>query len=82
MGRSIYLSNHYPLGDGPRFVDIFLNHRSDKLTGSVWEQMVQCVKKVLGHTEKELASKEHVLGSLLVETENVLSSRPLTLTVD
>ncbi|XP_033148999.1 uncharacterized protein LOC117134672 [Drosophila busckii] len=40
--------------------------------------MVQCVKIVLRHTLKELAPKEHVLESFLIEAENVVNSRPLT----
>ncbi|XP_044573427.1 uncharacterized protein LOC123257669 [Drosophila ananassae] len=46
--------------------------------GGVWERMVQCVKRVLRHTVKEVAPKEHVLESFLIEAENVVNSRPLT----
>nr|XP_043067386.1 uncharacterized protein LOC122321474 [Drosophila bipectinata] len=40
--------------------------------------MVQCVKRVLRHTLKEVAPRDHVLESLLIEAENVVNSRPLT----
>nr|XP_041631417.1 uncharacterized protein LOC121502275 [Drosophila kikkawai] len=43
-----------------------------------WERMIQCVKKVLAHTMKELAPKEHVLENLLIEAESIVNSRPLT----
>ncbi|XP_017483689.1 PREDICTED: uncharacterized protein LOC108372493 [Rhagoletis zephyria] len=46
--------------------------------GGVWERMVQCVKKVLRHTLKDLAPKEHTFQSLLIEAENIVNSRPLT----
>ncbi|XP_017469917.1 PREDICTED: uncharacterized protein LOC108361720 [Rhagoletis zephyria] len=46
--------------------------------GGAWERMVQCVKKVLCHTMKEVSPKEHTFNSLLVEAENVVNSRPLT----
>jgi len=32
----------------------------------IWERMVQCVKKVLAHTVKEVAPKEDVLMSFLI----------------
>jgi len=40
--------------------------------------MVQCVKTVLRHTVKEVASREQVLESFLIEAENIVNSRPLT----
>ncbi|KAH8389059.1 hypothetical protein KR200_001004 [Drosophila serrata] len=46
--------------------------------GGIWERMVQCVKRVLRHTLKEVAPREHVLESFLIEAENVVNSRPLT----
>ncbi|XP_037818591.1 uncharacterized protein LOC119608296 [Lucilia sericata] len=46
--------------------------------GGVWERMVQCVKKVLRVTLKEVAPKEHTLQSFLIEAENIVNSRPLT----
>jgi len=46
--------------------------------GGIWERMVQCVKKVLAHTVKEVAPKKHVLESFLIEAENIVNSRPLT----
>jgi len=46
--------------------------------GGVWERMVQCVKRVLRHTLKEVALRDHVLKSLLIEAENIVNSRPLT----
>ncbi|EDW35350.1 GL21446 [Drosophila persimilis] len=35
--------------------------------GGVWERMVQCVKKVLRYTLKEIAPKDDVLVSFLIE---------------
>ncbi|XP_033243277.1 uncharacterized protein LOC117186505 [Drosophila miranda] len=46
--------------------------------GGVWERMVQCVKKVLRYTLKEIAPRDHVLVSFLIEAENNVNSRPLT----
>ncbi|XP_070068094.1 uncharacterized protein [Drosophila takahashii] len=46
--------------------------------GGVWERMVQCVKRVLRHTLKEVAPRDHVLESFLIEAENIVNSRPLT----
>ncbi|XP_017476643.1 PREDICTED: uncharacterized protein LOC108366690 [Rhagoletis zephyria] len=40
--------------------------------------MVQCVKRVLRHTLKEIAPREHTLQSVLIEAENIVNSRPLT----
>ncbi|XP_055915434.1 uncharacterized protein LOC129948452 [Eupeodes corollae] len=46
--------------------------------GGVWERMVQCVKKVLRHTLKEVSPREYTLQCLMIEAENVVNSRPLT----
>ncbi|XP_069961860.1 uncharacterized protein [Bactrocera oleae] len=46
--------------------------------GGAWERMVQCVKRVLCHTLKEVAPREHTLNSFLIEAENIVNSRPLT----
>lgn len=46
--------------------------------GGVWERMVQCVKRVLRQTLKEVAPKEHTLQCFLIEAENIVNSRPLT----
>ncbi|XP_073843555.1 uncharacterized protein [Musca autumnalis] len=46
--------------------------------GGIWERMVQCVKKVLRVTLKEVAPREHTLHSFLIEAENIVNSRPLT----
>jgi len=40
--------------------------------------MVQCVKRVLRHTIKEVAPRDHVLESFLIVAENIVNSRPLT----
>jgi len=40
--------------------------------------MVQCEKRLLRHTVKEVAPNEHVLESFLIEAENIENSRPLT----
>lgn len=59
-------------------IEWIFNCPSNPAEGGVWERMVQCVKKVLAHTMKELAPKEHVLENLLIEVENIGNSRPLT----
>lgn len=46
--------------------------------GGAWERMVQCVKKVLKVTLKEVAPREYTLQSFLYEAENIVNSRPLT----
>ncbi|XP_073838192.1 uncharacterized protein [Musca autumnalis] len=46
--------------------------------GGIWERMVQCVKKILRVTLKEVAPREHTLHSFLIEAENIVNSRPLT----
>ncbi|XP_041451878.1 uncharacterized protein LOC121405308 [Drosophila obscura] len=61
-----------------RGVEWIFNCPANPAEGGVWERMVQCVKKVLAHTVKEVAPKEHVLASFLIEAENIVNSRPLT----
>ncbi|XP_043066503.1 uncharacterized protein [Drosophila bipectinata] len=70
-----------------RFGDVFETEKSIKWVfncpsnpseGGVRERMVQCVKRVLRHTLKEVAPRDHVLESLLIEAENIVNSRPLT----
>ncbi|XP_041450172.1 uncharacterized protein LOC121404577 [Drosophila obscura] len=61
-----------------RGVEWIFNCPENLAEGGVWERMVQCVKKVLAHTVKEVAPKEHVLASFLIEAENIVNSRPLT----
>ncbi|XP_036319927.1 uncharacterized protein LOC118734312 [Rhagoletis pomonella] len=46
--------------------------------GGIWERMVRCVKRVLSHTLKEVAPREHTLQSVIIEAENIVNSRPLT----
>lgn len=46
--------------------------------GGVWERMVQCIKRGLRQTLKEVAPREHTLQCFLIEAENVVNSRPLT----
>ncbi|XP_036335546.1 uncharacterized protein LOC118745966 [Rhagoletis pomonella] len=46
--------------------------------GGVWERMVQCVKRVLRHTLKQVTPREHTLVCFLIEAENIVNSRPLT----
>ncbi|XP_033254344.1 uncharacterized protein LOC117193727 isoform X2 [Drosophila miranda] len=41
--------------------------------GGGWERMVQCVKKVLRYTLKEIAPRDHVLVSFLIEAENIVN---------
>ncbi|XP_070142054.1 uncharacterized protein [Drosophila kikkawai] len=52
----------------------FFNCSSNPSEGGVWERMVQCVKRVLRHTLKEVAPRDHVLESFLIEAENVVNS--------
>nr|XP_041631503.1 uncharacterized protein LOC121502341 [Drosophila kikkawai] len=61
-----------------RSIEWVFNCPSNPSEGGVWERMVQCVKRVLRHTLKEVAPRDHVLESPLIEAENVVNSRPLT----
>ncbi|XP_070144618.1 uncharacterized protein [Drosophila kikkawai] len=61
-----------------RSIEWVFNCPSNPSEGGVWERMVQCVKRVLRHTLMEVAPRDHVLESLLIEAENVVNSRPLT----
>nr|XP_036678396.1 uncharacterized protein LOC118879593 [Drosophila suzukii] len=61
-----------------RSIEWDFNCPSNPSEGGVWERMVQCVKRVLRHTLKEVAPRDHVLESFLIEAENVVNSRPLT----
>ncbi|XP_043062975.1 uncharacterized protein LOC122319581 [Drosophila yakuba] len=59
-------------------IEWIFNCPANPAEGGAWERMVQCVKKVLAHTMKEIAPKEHVLENLLIEAESIVNSRPLT----
>ncbi|XP_070138504.1 uncharacterized protein [Drosophila bipectinata] len=59
-------------------VEWIFNCPANPAEGGAWERMVQCVKKVLAHTMKELEPMEHVLENLLIEAESIVNSRPLT----
>ena len=59
-------------------VQWIFNCPANPSAGGVWERMVQCVKKVLRHTLKDVSPKEYVLQALLIEAENIVNSRPLT----
>ncbi|XP_041673753.1 uncharacterized protein LOC121529829 [Drosophila eugracilis] len=59
-------------------VEWIFNCPANPAEGGAWERMVQCVKKVLAHTMKELAPKEHVMENLLIEAESIVNTRPLT----
>ncbi|XP_044570176.1 uncharacterized protein LOC123257018 [Drosophila ananassae] len=48
-------------------IEWIFNCPANPSEGGVWEGMVQCVKRVLRHTVKEVAPKEHVLESFLIE---------------
>ncbi|XP_064556803.1 uncharacterized protein LOC135441214 [Drosophila montana] len=61
-----------------RGIEWIFNCPANPAEGGAWERMVQCVKRVLRHTVKEVAPKQHVLESFLIEAENVVNSRPLT----
>ncbi|XP_046868771.1 uncharacterized protein LOC124461276 [Drosophila willistoni] len=61
-----------------RCVEWIFNCPLNPAEGGVWERMVRCVKRVLAHTVKDVAPKEHVLQSLLIEAANIVNSRPLT----
>ncbi|XP_070855101.1 uncharacterized protein [Drosophila suzukii] len=58
-----------------RSIECDFNCPSNPSEGGVWERMVQCVKRVLRHTLKEVAPRDHVLESFLIEAENVVNSR-------
>ncbi|XP_053956165.1 uncharacterized protein LOC128861814 [Anastrepha ludens] len=59
-------------------VEWFFNCPANPSEGGIWERMVQSVKRVLRHSLKEKAPREHVLQSFLIEAENIVNSRPLT----
>ncbi|XP_017485152.1 PREDICTED: uncharacterized protein LOC108373725 [Rhagoletis zephyria] len=59
-------------------VEWLFNCPANPSEGGVWERMVQCVKRVLRHTMKEVAPREFTLQSLMIEAENIVNSRPLT----
>ncbi|XP_070137778.1 uncharacterized protein [Drosophila bipectinata] len=59
-------------------IEWIFNCPANPSEGGVWERMVQCVKRVLRQTVKEVAPKEHVMESFLIEAENIVNSRPLT----
>ncbi|XP_043862786.1 uncharacterized protein LOC122756636 [Drosophila santomea] len=61
-----------------RSIEWVFNCPANPSEGGVWERMVQCVKRVLRHTLKEVAPRDHVLESFLIEAENIVNSRPLT----
>ncbi|XP_041675417.1 uncharacterized protein LOC108112994 [Drosophila eugracilis] len=61
-----------------RSIEWLFNCPSNPSESGVWERMVQCVKRVLRHTLKEVAPRDHVLESLLIEAENIVNLRPLT----
>ena len=54
------------------------NTPTDSSAGGVWERLVQSVKKSLLAILKEHAPRLETLYSVLVETENIVNSRPLT----
>ncbi|XP_037809650.1 uncharacterized protein LOC119602292 isoform X1 [Lucilia sericata] len=54
------------------------NTPSDPSAGGAWERLVQSVKRALYAMLKEHAPRLETLYSLLVETENMVNSRPLT----
>ncbi|XP_041675604.1 uncharacterized protein LOC121530512 [Drosophila eugracilis] len=57
-----------------RSIEWVFNCPSNPSEGGVWERMVQCFKRVLRHTLKEVAPRDHVLESLLIEAENIVAS--------
>ncbi|XP_043069702.1 uncharacterized protein [Drosophila bipectinata] len=59
-------------------IEWIFNCPANPSEGGAWEQMVQCVKRVLRQTVKEVAPKEHVMESFLIGAENIVNSRPLT----
>lgn len=59
-------------------VEWVFNCPSNPSEGGVWERLVQCVKRVLQHTLKEVSPREYTLQCLVIEAENVVNSRPLT----
>ncbi|XP_043063169.1 uncharacterized protein LOC122319634 [Drosophila yakuba] len=61
-----------------RIIQWIFNCPVNPSKSGVWERMVQCVKRVLRHTLKEVAPRDHVLESFLIEAKNIVNSRPLT----
>ncbi|XP_075151945.1 uncharacterized protein LOC142225974 [Haematobia irritans] len=54
------------------------NSPANPSEGGVWERLVRSVKKALFMMLKEQAPREATLHSFLIESENMVNSRPLT----
>ncbi|XP_075151975.1 uncharacterized protein LOC142226001 [Haematobia irritans] len=73
LDHGVMQSKLVPLGIKWKF-----NTPSNPSAGGSWERLVQSVKRSLGVVLKEHAPRIDTLYSLLVETENIINSRPLT----
>lgn len=61
-----------------REIQFKLNCPENPEAGGAWERLVQNVKHVLAVTLLEVVPQVETLRALLLETENILNSRPLT----
>ena len=61
-----------------RGVEWLFSSPANPSEGGIWERMVQSVKRVLRHTLKQVAPREHTLQCFIIEAENIVNSRPLT----
>lgn len=59
-------------------IDWRFNCPGNPEAGGAWERMVQCTKRVLAVTLKEIAPRVETLRCLLLEAANIINSRPLT----
>ncbi|XP_075162850.1 uncharacterized protein LOC142235483 [Haematobia irritans] len=73
LDHGVMQSKLVPLGIKWKF-----NTPSNPSAGGSWERLVQSVKRSLGVVLKEHSPRIDTLYSLLVETENIINSRPLT----
>ncbi|XP_017470509.1 PREDICTED: uncharacterized protein LOC108362157 [Rhagoletis zephyria] len=54
------------------------NCPADPSAGSCWERLVQCVKRLLSKVLQEEAPRLETFRSVVIEAENIVTSRPLT----
>lgn len=62
----------------PLGIKWIFNTPFDPCAGGAWERLVQSIKRTLSVLLKEVAPKLEVFQSLLIESENIVNSRPLT----
>lgn len=59
-------------------IDWRMNCPGNPEAGGAWERLVQCTKRVLAITLKQISPRVETLRSLVIEAANILNSRPLT----